>query len=294
MKIVLRSFWRKDESISLKMSKNAALSKLIVPSSTSHEFDSDSDEFRQFLDLSADMPDGCWFQPIMHFNKKEIASINFFQLDCRGKLLKETKHDEELNLKSIFKSKLIATDDRIKIRLIDEIAISKIDLQNNSIGGMQLLEEFIISSSTALAFKSYGLEGFSLKPIYNPRMNCNHESFYQLYTSTIMPLAVLDISTLVRDDGDNISFRELGCITYDMSEVDQVKDFNRTAENWASNKMPVWVVSSRAKRCYEDNNLKGWHFRPVLAKGTSLYFEYLEKWEALFKKVNVNSKNRIS
>ena len=295
MQIMLRSFWRIDKNIEINISKDIVLSKLIDPNSTSHEFDSDSDEFEHFLDITRDMLEGCWFQSLMQFNKDEVAHVNMFQLDCRGKLLKETRSDEEFNLQNLHNTEMLTIDEHIKIKLVNRISLSKIDLQQNMIGGTTLLEEFVISDFVLKIFNEAGLSGFSTIPIYNPKSKSNYDNFFQLYTESIMPLSELNISTIVREeDGGNYFFRELGCLTYKLKGNDLVNDFNRTAENWASNNMPIWIVTSKTKKCYDENKLKGWYFRPVLQKDTPLYLEYIEKWEDLFKRVNVNSKNRIS
>lgn len=295
MKIILRSFWRKDPNVERRLSENVLLSKSIGVGLTFHEFDSDSEEFEHFLDITADMLDGCWFQPFMKFSKREIAQVSMYQVDCRGKLLKETKYDEELNILNLHNTEMLTTGECTKIKLVKNMSLSKIELDENAIGGTKLLEEFVISDFVAELFQKYGLTGFAKLPIYNPKTKNYHQNFFQPYTDNIMPLSVVNLSTIIRANGnDNYSYRELGCLTYHLKDIEKAKDFNRTAENWASNNMPIWIVSSRTKKCYEDNKLKGWYFRPVLQEGSVLYLEYVEKWETLFRRIRINPKNRIS
>ncbi len=238
---------------------------------------------------------GLWFNPIMTFTKKELAGSRFFELECR-KTVHENDRDYELNSSRLETVKFIHTTDRCKIKLLDEVALTRIKLKPNMVAGVdQWTAEFIITSTVAKCFEKEKLTGLALKPVLNPKTGAYHDEFHMLYTDSIMPSVEYDrtIKSLEKEIPEEGGFRELGCLTYDFGEDVPKSDFNRTAENFSSNFMPIWVVSARVRECFTRNKLRGWAFRPVLEKGSELHRMYLEKWQSLFKRISINPRNRF-
>ena len=84
-----------------------------------------------------------------------------------------------------------------------------------------------------------------------------------------------------------------GCLCYETLNSKNLKDFNRTAEPWASNDFPLWVVSQRVREIYRDHKLKGWIFEPVLEKGSELYEEHNLLWKIFVDAIQVNRANHM-
>lgn len=286
MKILLRVLFQDD-------ARRALLEQGVFPSSELDavvlELDSESNELDHFLEATRDAS-GSWFNPIMKFTKKELDGANFFQLECR-KALAENEQDYERNSKRLDQLKPIETSAGRKIKLLDRIALSKVsNLKPNMVAGVdQWTAEFVVGSAAAQAFESEGFTGYSLRPVVNSRTGEAHTEIKQLYTDSLMPAAELNRTTPPSDEG---GVRQLGCLVYDadLQSLD-LADFNRTAEDWSSNSMPLWVVTARVRACFTGHKLKGWAFRPVLETGTDLHQTYQQLWERLLERVSVNPRN---
>lgn len=252
------------------------------------ELDSQSERLPRFLHATRHAS-GNWFNPIMKFTKKELDNTAFFQLECR-KTLEESDDDYESNNRSVESLDLIKTTAGMEIRLPDRITLSKVGpLKPNMVACVgQWLREFVVHSDVTAAMSAEGLSGYSLRPVLNARTQAAHADVHQLYCTTIMPPAELDRTTPPADGG---GVRQLGCFTYENLELQSPTDFNRTAEDWASLNMPLWVVSARVRECFMRNKFKGWAFRPVLAKGSEMHREYERLWDELFEQVSVNPHN---
>jgi len=285
MKIFLRAFWWPD--VHERINNDSMLNSKITNDDKYYDFDTDDDLFSHFLDV-INGSRGCRFSPHMKFTNAEILQSKYYQLDCRGKIILESNKDYEFNAKELELKSFISTDADVKIRFPDKLYLSKIDLNENVIGcATNWLREFILPINVSDVFRKYKLIGFETRNIFNLRNKEAHEKYHQLYTDKLMPKAELDIASIkyINDIG-GYSFRELGCLTYDMSKINNTSDFYRTAENWSSNYCPIWIVSSSTKKCYDENKLKGWNFRPVLDKGSELYENYSDKWSTIINKVN--------
>ena len=233
---------------------------------------------------------GCRLNPFVEFDTEEIKQAKFFQLEARGKIIKETNIDYEINLRELENTIFYYTDDQIKIKIIQQLYLSKVDIKPYTISiATDWLSEFVLHNSVIDIFKEAGLTGFSTKMIFNPKLGENNANCCMLFSNNIMPKAELDITTInYIQEEHGYYFRELGCLTYDIKVDDKIADFNRTAENWSSNYCPIWIVTAATKKIYDQNKLKGWAFRPVLEKGTILYKTYIQKWENIFQKVRCN------
>ncbi len=292
MKIKLRILCRTDAVH--KLACDTTVADAFDLSSGLVETDSEDAILDRILDITQN-GSGLWFNPIMTFTKKEVDGARFFQLECR-KTVHETGRDYELNSSRLAKLPFIHPTDLCKIKLLDEVALTRIKLKPNMVAGVdEWTAEFIITSTVAKCFEKEKLTGFALKPVLNPKTGAYHDEFHMLYTDSIMPPVEYDrtIKSLEKEIPEEGGFRDLGCLTYDFEEKVPDFDFNRTAENFSSNFMPIWVVSARVRECFGRNKLRGWAFRPVLEKGSELHRMYLEKWQSLFKRISINPRNRF-
>lgn len=286
MKINLRILFQAEAKPALRetgLFSNDELESVVL------DLDSESDRFARFVQATRDTITGSWFNPIMTFTRKELDSADYFQLECR-KTLEENRKDYEWNDSHVGSLDLIKTRAGQKIKLPDRIAVSQVTpLKPHMVAGVgQWLQEYVVQDHVVAAFSRDSLSGYSLRPLFNGRTKTAHTDVHQLYSSAIMPPAELDPTTPPADGG---GVRQLGCLTYQDLEQHNLSDFNRTAEDWASGNMPLWVVSAAVRDCFIRNKFKGWAFRPVLSKGSEMHRQYEALWDALFKKISINPLN---
>ena len=82
-------------------------------------------------------------------------------------------------------------------------------------------------------------------------------------------------------------------MTYHLDGGAHLCDFNRTAENWSSNHLPLLIVSQRVRDVMTRRGFKGWGYRPVLERGTPLHQTYLRLWSEALERVGINARNRF-
>jgi hypothetical protein len=251
------------------------------------ELDSDEPVFDRFLAVTCGTS-GCWFNPIQEFTRVEMVPVRYFQLECR-KLVREGPGDYEINIARLRNLPFFLHGE--KIRLLDRIALSRASLKPNEIAcAGDWMAEFITHREVGRIFEIEGLTGFTLHPVLDPKARKDYEDVFQLYTESLMPQAELDLTTPPHPDFPDKKPRQLACLTYDFRDGSEpTADFNRTAEAWSSNDMPVWVISSRVREIFNRHKLRGWAFRPVLEKGTSLHDAYLAKWQNLMGRISASN-----
>jgi hypothetical protein len=293
MRILIRSTCKPDVLQAFAADPaNAALVK--VESRDVEEFDSTNPAFARLLE-AAKGRSSCWFRPWTEFTPAEVASCRFLQLECRGRVLKEGRRDYETNVSRLRSLPFIENGPGARIRLLDRIALRGVKIKPNEIAGaVEWMAEFAVSRGAAQIFESEGLSGFSLQPLIDSKTGQPYADAFQLYSSHLMPRAVIDVSTPLHADHNTPHDRvELGCLTYRFRDDTPKVDFLRTAEAWSSNDMPVWIVSQRVRECYLRHKLRGWAFRPVLEPGTDLHREYLRLWNDLVDGVHASNPDHI-
>jgi hypothetical protein len=254
--------------------------------------DAESETFDRLLDLTRNSS-GLWLTPEMEFAGAELTGVEHYEIVCR-KTLKETALDYSVNIASLNATDFIATGGGERIKIMQQIALSKIDLKPNMVGGLdEWAEEYVVTDVVAGVFRKCGLSGFEARPVFNPKAREYHRNYFQLYAENVLPPAVRDVSVMEIESGlaEEKQLRQLGCLTYEPGGYEAFKDFNRTAEAWSSNDLPLWVVSKRVVQCFRQSKLKGWAFRAVLDKKSDLYAEYIDKWMILRQKISINPRN---
>ena len=249
------------------------------------DFDASSPAFDRLLEVSK-TGRGCWFNPWMDFTAEELAQSRFFQLECRGKVIKEKGGDYDLNIARLRSRPFITAGPGAKIRLLDRIALRGASVGPNQVAcASDWMAEFVVSQEVGRIFESEGLTGFTLRPVFDSKTKADHETLFQLYTDHIMPRALVDAPTPAIRQTDPEDRRQIGCLTYDFGGNPPTVDFHRTAEAWSNNDMPVWIVTARARECFQRHKMRGWAFRPVLEASTALYLTYKQLWDNLFARV---------
>ena len=250
------------------------------------DFDASSPAFDRLLEVSKSGK-GCWFNPWMEFTAGEMAQSRFFQLECRGKIIREKGGDYDLNTTRLRSLPFITSGPGARIRLLDRIVLRGATIAPNAVAcASDWMAEFVVSKDVGRIFESEGLTGFTLRPVFDTKTKTNYDTFFQLYTDHIMPRALVDATTVTyRNETDIDDRRQLACLTYDFGGDPPTGDFHRTAEAWSNNDMPVWIVSARVREVVERHKVRGWAFRPVLEAGTPLQVAYKQLWEDLFARV---------
>ena len=257
------------------------------------ELDCNDPKFERLLEVTRHTGGG-FFTPYMTFTAAELAAAKFLQVDCRGKILNETSKDTDQN-RHILKSAAFhhAPGRSLTIKLVDRIAITKIAVAPNAIGcATDWMPEFVVPRAIADAFRDEGLTGFETRPVVNGKTDQPHADFFLLYSSSIMPDAERNVTTIDRR-AEREGWRAFGVLTYDFSNGAEPCDFNRTAEDFGANHFPLWIVSRRVREVVTRRKIKGWAFRPVLEKGTAVHAEYLRMWTEAIDRILVNPHNRL-
>ncbi len=233
--------------------------------------------------------------PGVLLDEHELEEVEYFQLYGR-KVVYESERESSIN--SYFHD-LTDCEEHVRgleTKVLKGAVLSKIRLKPNMAAYLgDSREEFVVGKVVVAAFEDCGLEGFGLLPVLNLRTLEALEGFFQLFTDHVMLPVALDDSTPKR----NLGFGEwphvnLGLLSYRGEDLDGRPDFNRTAEPWGTNKSPLWIVSRRVRRCFNEASLKGWDFLPVLQAGTVLHERYLAAWRLLAASVGSNPANRLT
>lgn len=283
------------------------------------DLDSESEEFRDYLELTKDVKEGTDFNPWMEFKNLELDPVPFFQPLCRGPVFSESNADYKSNYQRVESLEKISTYGDVYIRLMDRVCVKPRKLKENTIAGaLEWMGGFIIPEGVANLFSSAGLKGFSCKEVMDRKNQQPRVGLHLLYSENIMPPALKCIEPFkgvpyadkVRDqmvklgfseketqklgevvDADNNLFRLYGCLCYESLKSSKVMDFNVTAEPLRSWVSPLLVVSSRVRDIYREHGLKGWVFNPVLEKGTGMFEDHQALWKNFMDQIQINPAN---
>ena len=282
MKIRLRILANKDAVDVL--ARDPAVASACDLTNVVFELDAADPIFERILELTR-QTSGCWINPWMQFTAAELAACRWLQLESR-KVLREGPRDYEINIATLRSVPVLATISG-RIRLIDRISLHRARLKPNEIASAaEWMAEFVIHRGVKQVFEEAGLTGYSLRPLLNSATGMTYDDLFQLHTTHLMPAAEIDVTTPPHPDETDRRPRQLACLTYDFERAAlPATDFNRTAEAWSSNDMPLWVVSFRVREAYTRAKLRGWAFRPVLERGTALHIVYSRTWDDLVGRI---------
>lgn len=285
----------------------------------SMDLDSESEEFRDYLDLTKDVKEGTNFNPWMEFGNSELEQFPFFQPLLRGPVFSESNADYKLNYERMESLEKLSTYGEARIRLLDRVWVKSRKLNENKIAGaLEWMEGFIIPEGVAETFRSAGLKGFSCKEVMDRKNQEPRMGIHLLYSENIMPPALKCVEPVKgipfaektgehmatlgfsdeevqrigeRVDADQDPFRLYGCLCYESLVPSKLLDFNVTAEPWGGQGTPLWVVSSRVRDVFLEHGLKGWIFEPVLEKGTAMFEAHQTLWKNFVDQIRINPAN---
>ena len=282
------------------------------------DLDAASERFTEYLELTRNEKEGTWFNPWMEFSEEELDQCDFLQPVCRGPVFAETDADYNQTRKWLDAASPIETIQGFKVRLLERVCVKERKLKPNVIAGvLQWTPDFILPTEIVKIFKQSNLKGFSVREVYNRKAKSPFQDFHLLYSDHFMPAATcvvtrpesISLAERFKDGFENLGIsltraekidqqdRELlslyGCLCYEPLNSKTLRDFNRTAEPWASNDFPLWVVSRRVREICREHKLKGWIFEPVLEKGSELYEEHKLLWKIFVDAIQVNRANHM-
>ena len=277
-----------------------------------------SDRFTEYLEITRNEKEGTWFNPWMEFSEEDLDQCDFLQPVCRGPVFAETDADYNQTQKWLDTASTVEIIKGSKVRLLERVCVKDRKLKPNVIAGvLQWTPDFILPTQIVEIFRQSQLEGFSVREVHNRKAQSPFRDFHLLYSDHFMPAATRVVTPpkglsleerfgdvfenqgisltraeeLDQQDRENVSL--YGCLCYESLNSENLKDFNRTAEPWASNDFPLWVVSRRVREIYRDHKMKGWIFEPVLEKGDELYDDHSQLWKVFVDAIQVNRANHM-
>ncbi|MGI9317428.1 MAG: hypothetical protein ACR2QW_08870 [bacterium] len=282
------------------------------------DLDASSEQFSQYLELTRKHKEGTWFNPWMEFTEEELDQCDFLQPVCRGPVFAETDADYNQTRKWLDADSKIESIHDFKVNLLKRVCVKQRKLRPNVIAGvLQWTPDFILPTEIVKIFKRSQLRGFSVREVFNRKAQLPFQDYHLLYSDHFMPAATrvvfppqsIPLEERFKDEFKKAGIsptraRELdqqdeeelalyGCLCYETLISKNLKDFNRTAEPWASNNFPLWVVSQRVRDVFREHNLKGWIFEPVLVKGSELCAEHKLLWKSFVGAIQVNRANHM-
>ena len=216
----------------------------------------------------------------VEFSPAESRQAQFLEVLPR-KLLKLTIEDFELFVAELERTPLADHGAWDGIKLLRRVWMTRV-----RVGPMEMLrvddavDEYIVGERVQQIIECSGMEGAEFLPVRSPRNSTTWNGIAQLFTASVLPLALRDPSIVeVRESLTGSRWlRAVACFTYTAQGLLSARDFNRTAEPWESNGLPSWIVSRKVLDCFSAEGVKGLRFKPVLVEGTPLQQEYARVW----------------
>jgi hypothetical protein len=280
------------------------------------DLDAASERFTQYLELTRNAKEGTWFNPWMEFAEEELDQCDYLQPVCRGPIFAETDADYNQTRKWLDAASKKESIQGFKVNLLERVCVKDRKLKSNVIAGvLQWTPDFILPTNIVNIFKQSKLDGFSVREVWNRKTQSPFKDYHLLYSDHFMPAAKrvvfppesISFEERLKDDFEKVGISQTragelaqqdqeqlslyGCLCYETLNRKNLKDFNRTAEPWASNDFPLWVVSRRVRDIYRKHKLKGWIFEPVLEKDSELYEEHRLLWESFVGAIQINRAN---
>jgi len=228
---------------------------------------------------------GFWVAGEAVFSQADLNDMSHYEVVCR-KVVKESPADYQLNAAVCQRAPLRDAGGEAPIRLASGFSLSRIPLKPHMVGAIgDWTEEYALGAAVAQTFTAANFSGCSFRPISHPKRPSPYQEFVHLYSESVLPPATLDCSIeRIRSsfEGEDGQLRHLGCLSYASSDLVDTPDFARTAEPWGGwHGWPSWVVRASVKNRFIQHKLRGWAFRPILARDTALYTDYVRQWTTL-------------
>lgn len=219
----------------------------------------------------------------VHCTAAELEGCSHFEAVCRS-TIGQTRADSKATMAAYHQDTLHPTASRWAVRLPQRIFLSK-PVADGAISHVdEWTGEYVLGPQVAQALRESGLTGFELRPVLHHKTGEAHEVGHHLVARTLLPAALEDATTFETfDDGPRqpSTPRRYGLLTYAEGALEDSPDLARTAEPWGHWRTPVWIVRQRARAWFEQQQVRGWKFQPVLAAGSRLHAEHTQRWSDL-------------
>jgi hypothetical protein len=219
----------------------------------------------------------------VHCAAAELQACSHFEAVCRS-TIGQTRADSKATMAAYHQDTLHPTASRWAVRLPQRIFLSKPVAEGAISHVDEWTGEYVLGPQVAQALRDSGLTGFELRPVLHHKTGEAHEAGHHLVARTLLPAALEDATTFESfDDGPRqpSTPRRYGLLTYAEGALEDSPDLARTAEPWGSWRTPVWIVRQRARAWFEQQQVRGWKFQPVLAAGSRLHAEHTQRWSDL-------------
>lgn len=213
----------------------------------------------------------------------EIDAATHLETVCRS-TVGQSRADSKATMAAYHQDSLHPTASRWPVRLPQRIYLSKAVADTAISHVDQWTGEYVLGAQAAQGLRASGLTGFELRPVLHPKTGEGHEAGHHLVARELLPAAVEDATTFETfDDGPRqpSTPRRYGLLAYARDALQSSPDLARTAEPWGDWKTPVWVARQRARAWFEQAQVRGWKFQPVLQEGDALHREHAQRWEDL-------------
>jgi hypothetical protein len=213
----------------------------------------------------------------------ELDACSHFEALCRS-TIGQSRADSKATMAAYHQESLHPTASRWAVRLPQRIYLSKPVAQQTISHVDEWTGEYVIATQAAQALQASGLTGFELRPVLHYKTGAGHEAGQHLVARELLPAALEDQTVFETfDDGPRqpSTPRRYGFLTYAEGALEQSPDLARTAEPWGAWRTPAWIAGRRARDWFEQQQVRGWKFQPVLAPGSRLHAEHTQRWDEL-------------
>jgi hypothetical protein len=213
----------------------------------------------------------------------ELEACSHFEAVCRS-TIGQTRADSKATMAAYHQENLHPTASRWAVRLPQRIYLSKAVADTAISHVDEWTGEYVLGPQAAQALRASGLTGFELRPVLHSRTGEPSEAGEHLVARELLPAALEDVTVFETfDDGPRqpSTPRRYGLLSYASGALADSPDLARTAEPWGAWRTPVWIVGKRARAWFEQQQVRGWKYQPVLDAGSRLHGEHTQRWDDL-------------
>lgn len=224
----------------------------------------------------------------LQFSAAELAAASHLEVVCR-KTIAQSPAEIRTTLDDYRGAVPLPTASRWPVHMPRRMFLGKAVPPDSIAHVDQYTGEYVLGRSAAEALRASGLTGWELAPVLHwktqeplPAVGAH------LTTRALLPAALPGpgVSETFENGGNQPGTpRRLGALSYAADALSASPDFARTAEPWCAWATPQWVVRQRARAWYEQAQLRGWAFWPILEEGTTLHREHEARWQGLLARL---------
>jgi hypothetical protein len=211
----------------------------------------------------------------------DLAASSHFEAICRSTIA-QTRADSKATMAAYHSDTLHPTASRWSVRLPQKIYLSKPVAETAISHVDDWTGEYVVGAQAAQGLRTSGLTGFELRPVLHHETGAGHDAGHHLVARGLLPAALEDTTTFETfDDGPRqpSTPRRYGLLSYAAGALEDSPDLARTAEPWGAWRTPVWIVRQRGRAWFDEAQVRGWKFQPVLQAGSRLHAEHTQRWD---------------